>query len=570
MAKWKKAEIERLSKDYSDVGEAKRGDGMLKRPMFQISPDQAVLLPYQSQNVVITAYSDIAQEVKERLLCHAIIGRNPHKERIMTVDIVCLFIAPLLEFSTKEVTFRMEQEPDSLLERHVHDMLLKNVSPLPLTALLSCSYPFRLSLSQDEPFTANQMLSLGSSEEAVLSVQYDSSYCVDRQSRNESQTIEIAYKEHPQKDYINLLAEIHFPNIHFSTTKVDFGCVLNNTEVMEVVRMTNNSPLVVNYRWYFLKGAPTRRDPLHDDEGVDMQSEIETDSIEGSSSSIDEQQQPEGEGGAVTPPINVVDVEESPRPSEGEKEEDEGSLKGVGVHVSRKQRESIGFELRVTPEFLAAEKISVHVTAPSVTESQTEDINRTEGVGEDIRGNSEVPVVISQSLPPSEHSESTVEVTEEEEEEVEEEEEERERQPWEMVGEPLQPVSIRQIFDILPLFGVLQPGETQDVEMSFFGHTDVSTEVRAVCKVEGGPVYELVLAGEASDIQYRINKKKIRLGIVPYDSLCCEEITLSNIGKVALDFKVLGAVDGEQLEPGQFSVSPTQVSRKTIYYFCIT
>ena len=71
-----------------------------------------------------------------------------------------------------------------------------------------------------------------------------------------------------------------------------------------------------------------------------------------------------------------------------------------------------------------------------------------------------------------------------------------------------------QIFDILPLFGVLQPGETQDVEMSFFGHTEVSTEVRAVCKVEGGPVYELVLAGEASDIQYKINKKKIRLGIV--------------------------------------------------------
>ena len=207
---------------------------------------------------------------------------------------------------------------------------------------------------------------------------------------------------------------------------------------MEVVRMTNNSPLVVNYCWYFLKGAPIRRDPLHDDEGVDMQSEIETDSIEGSSSSIDEQQQPGGEGGAVTPPINVVDVEESPRLSEGEKEEDERSLKGVGV--STKHRESIGFELRVTPEFLAAEKISVHVTAPSVTESQTEDINRAEGMGEDIRGNSEVPVVISQSLPPSEHSESTIEVTEEEEEE-----EERERQPWEMVGDPLQPVSIRQV-----------------------------------------------------------------------------------------------------------------------------
>ena len=49
------------------------------------------------------------------MLCHAIIGRNPHKERIMTVDIVCLFIAPLLEFSTKEVTFRMEQVHNVLI-----------------------------------------------------------------------------------------------------------------------------------------------------------------------------------------------------------------------------------------------------------------------------------------------------------------------------------------------------------------------------------------------------------------------------------------------------------------------
>ena len=59
--------------------------------------------------ISLSLHLSSAQEVKERLLCHAIIGRNPHKERIMTVDIVCLFIAPLLEFSTKEVTFRMEQ-----------------------------------------------------------------------------------------------------------------------------------------------------------------------------------------------------------------------------------------------------------------------------------------------------------------------------------------------------------------------------------------------------------------------------------------------------------------------------
>ncbi len=47
--------------------------------------------------------------------------------------------------------------------------------------------------------------------------------------------------------------------------------------------MTNTSPLVVQYNWSFLKRPPIRRiDPIHDDEGVDMQSDVcDTDSLEG-------------------------------------------------------------------------------------------------------------------------------------------------------------------------------------------------------------------------------------------------------------------------------------------------
>lgn len=47
--------------------------------------------------------------VNERLICHAVIGRNPHKERIMTVDVTAEFIAPLLEFSKPELVFKTHQ-----------------------------------------------------------------------------------------------------------------------------------------------------------------------------------------------------------------------------------------------------------------------------------------------------------------------------------------------------------------------------------------------------------------------------------------------------------------------------
>ena len=49
------------------------------------------------------------QVVKERLLCHAIIGRAGGKELIMRVPVSCEFITPLLQFSADTVSFRVDK-----------------------------------------------------------------------------------------------------------------------------------------------------------------------------------------------------------------------------------------------------------------------------------------------------------------------------------------------------------------------------------------------------------------------------------------------------------------------------
>jgi len=82
--------------------------------------------------------------VKERLVCHAIIGKNPHKERIMTVDVSATFIHPVLEFTSQEVNFCVEQPPGSKLVYHTKDLGVRNVGHLPVTTLFSLSYPFCL------------------------------------------------------------------------------------------------------------------------------------------------------------------------------------------------------------------------------------------------------------------------------------------------------------------------------------------------------------------------------------------------------------------------------------------
>lgn len=49
------------------------------------------------------------QVVKERLLCHAIVGSKAGKAQIMQVDVTCEFIAPVLQMSAREIAFRVEK-----------------------------------------------------------------------------------------------------------------------------------------------------------------------------------------------------------------------------------------------------------------------------------------------------------------------------------------------------------------------------------------------------------------------------------------------------------------------------
>ena len=69
-----------------------------------------------------------------------------------------------------------------------------------------------------------------------------------------------------------------------------------------------------------------------------------------------------------------------------------------------------------------------------------------------------------------------------------------------------------QVFDILPLYGTLQPGDTEQVTMTFYGHADVWGQAKAICEVTGGPTYEISLKGEASLVSYNFDCKEIDYG----------------------------------------------------------
>lgn len=83
------------------------------------------------------------------------------------------------------------------------------------------------------------------------------------------------------------------------------------------------------------------------------------------------------------------------------------------------------------------------------------------------------------------------------------------------------------MFDILPLYGILQPGDTEQVTMTFYGHADIWGQAKAICEIEGGPTYELMLKGEASLVSYKFDCKEIHYGKQVRKKCCFRKSDLS-------------------------------------------
>ncbi|ESO12291.1 hypothetical protein HELRODRAFT_158775 [Helobdella robusta] len=102
---------------------------------------------------------------------------------------------------------------------------------------------------------------------------------------------------------------------------------------------------------------------------------------------------------------------------------------------------------------------------------------------------------------------------------------------------------IIKLFHIQPMFGCLQPGQSEVVTFTFYGYPHVTSNLKAICSVEGGPDYELVLKGEADVVVYEFDTKLLNYGIVHYFELAEGQIVLRNKSKLTLDFIVHNCID---------------------------
>ncbi|CAJ1423660.1 unnamed protein product, partial [Effrenium voratum] len=100
----------------------------------------------------------------------------------------------------------------------------------------------------------------------------------------------------------------------------------------------------------------------------------------------------------------------------------------------------------------------------------------------------------------------------------------------------LQEVELSQVFDILPIYGKLEPGETQVATFTYEALRDRSFKAVAVCMVDGGPEYEVQLKGTAAPCKYNLDRTELDFGDIPFTEIGESELYLSNRGQVPASF----------------------------------
>lgn len=117
---------------------------------------------------------------------------------------------------------------------------------------MTLSTPFYLVDEDSGQLVSELLVNIKTGDSVHLKCMFSTLFKKDTHNETVNGVLTICYAEHQHNDQINLTGEIFFPNVYLETNNIDFGCILNNTEVFQDIKMTNIGPLPVHYKWKFI------------------------------------------------------------------------------------------------------------------------------------------------------------------------------------------------------------------------------------------------------------------------------------------------------------------------------
>ncbi|KAG8324734.1 hypothetical protein J6590_085160 [Homalodisca vitripennis] len=119
------------------------------------------------------------------------------------------------------------------------------------------------------------------------------------------------------------------------------------------------------------------------------------------------------------------------------------------------------------------------------------------------------------------------------------------------------------IFDLTPTEGVLEPFQSQILNVAFRPPPFTGIVATAVCSVLGGPMETIQLSGQSSRHVFSLSSTYINFGFRTFTEVCEEVIELSNMSQLPFTFRVSSAADAAvpsdmaDVELGRLTIQPS-------------
>lgn len=237
------------------------------KPVFHcvVEPDQIVIPARGSQEYLMTFTCSEPCAFTYAPQCYTLIGNK--RFDLFKPNITGIFINPALQFQCNSMRFvyvhdteaeerlgtvRKSNAPSrELMKVAIERNSVTNISHLPLIAEASISHPFFLSIDHFE---------LESGQTMEFEVGFDPSFKTNFDSEVINTQVTFNFRGNPATSFVNVVAEMYFPNVSFSPASVDFGVLVKHTEKTVVVKMLNVGALPLKYSWELVSSTEYKKD----------------------------------------------------------------------------------------------------------------------------------------------------------------------------------------------------------------------------------------------------------------------------------------------------------------------
>ncbi|KAI3385976.1 hypothetical protein SNEBB_004504 [Seison nebaliae] len=550
------------TKKNTGKNQGKRAPVKKRQGTFIIKPDTLELAPGETKTIVLSALSSVPTSISEYHECIATIARTTTREKIFQFQVIAEFIDPTIDIQPSEIYFvAKKNEGTSTMELQTRKVRLKNTCQLPYTVQLYAELPFFLSEIEktnhsrsiksalakeveDEDHTENLTMTflIDPSQTVEFNVHFRPRNNEETLTKKERSRIRITYVETSHLDEILVFGDILYPNLKFTQSNVDFGYVVNGVEALKKLRISNDSHLPVQYSWSF------HSDTSQHDEIVKLKIEqplacVDDNLLLAAKRNIDPGTSfnPFFLGGSSQCYCYCnVSCRCGNEIGFGENKMDVVNKEGIIRKITKQK-----FCSHNCPYHKYLESIVKEPTSKS-SASDTREKNELDIQGANRPTASEKLFYINKSL------KGLLEQTYGVSESISD------------TNIDTQP-QLNEIFNICPMYGVLQPGEEQFLSVSFQAHNFLSASVTAVCTVVDGKTYPINLRGASSIVSYTIDRLDIDFGDVHFEDVTEQKLLVINTGMVPLDINILQRIeDDDSNKPKMYGKLTKKFSNVTV------